>query len=165
MKTIILTQGKIALVDDEDFGFLNCFKWHTGKALYCYYAVRNITISPHKKRHILMHRVILNAPKGIEIDHINTDGLDNRRANLRLCNHRENARHKRIRFDSKSGIKGVYLRKGRNKRYEVSIKIDNKRIFLGCYQSAEEAARAYDRAAMKHYSEFALTNEMLGLLK
>jgi hypothetical protein len=98
------------------------------------------------------------------VDHINHDGHDNRIANLRLATHAENTRNKRNK--AKSGFKGVYFqsRPGRTKAWRASICIDGKTTGLGCYVTPEEAARAYDAAAIQLHGEFACTNEMLGLL-
>ena len=165
MKEILLTQGKVALVDDSDYDSLNRHKWYASKTGYCYYAERDSRMSNSKRRHIEMHRVILNAPDGVVVDHINGDGLDNRRSNLRLCTYAENQRHQRLSHRNTTGYKGVTFKKQRiSKPYHANIGLNNKLIHIGCYRTAEEAARAYDLAALKCHGEFAMTNRMLGLL-
>ena len=163
MKTISLTQGKIALVDDADYTYLNQYKWYAANANCTYYAVRMSRDLRPKRQPIYMHRVILNAPDSLDIDHLNGDGLDNRRSNIRLCTRSQNIRHKRIRSDSKSRFKGVNLRKGKKNPYVAYIQLNGKKAHLSCHQTAEAAARVYDEAALKYHGDFALTNEMLGL--
>ena len=165
MKTIPLTQGKFALVDDADYKWLKRHGWFASKDRYTYYAMRTIRVSKHKRRNILMHRIILNAPDGVEVDHRNSDGLDNRRSNLRLCSRQENSRHQRLFSNNKAGFKGItFDKRVIQKPYMARIRVNNKRISLGYYPTPEQAARAYDEAALEHFGEFALTNAMLGLV-
>jgi len=167
MRAIHLTQGKVAIVDDADYKFLNQYKWYALKRGYTYYAMRYARKSDLQKGPIIMHKVILNAIGAdgmVETDHINGNGLDNRRSNLRACNTAQNQWNQRLRSDNKTGFKGVRIdkRSGVNP-FIVLIRVNKKRIYIGCYQTAEEAARMYDVAAIKHHGEFAMTNEMLGL--
>lgn len=165
MKYISLTRGKIAIVDNADYESLAQHKWSALKNGRTYYAVRANGILTPGYHQIKMHRAILNASDGVEIDHINGDGLDNRRSNLRLCAHAENLKGQKLRRDNKTGFKGVWFNKrARGNPYTAYIKIDYKQIHLGCYKTAKIAARIYDLAALKHHGDFALTNEMLGLL-
>lgn len=165
MKKIPLSQGKVALVDDADYKSLRQHRWYANKIRHIYYVQRNIQVSNSKRQPIFMHRVILNAPDGVEIDHINGNGLDNRRSNLRLCTCGENSRHQRLRLNNTTGFKGVTIAKQMPRNpYQAQIMINNKQIYLGCHQTAEAAAKVYDAAALQHHGEFALTNKMLGLL-
>lgn len=92
MKEIPLTQGKVALVDDEDFELLNQLNWYAYKnKTGNYYAVRNYSAEKGKRKIILMHREIMDAPKGIQVDHRNGDGLYNQKENLRLATHQQNS--------------------------------------------------------------------------
>ena len=164
-RTIPLTQGKVAIVDDVDYASLNRHKWCAHKTPYTYYAERGVCMPHSKLRIIHMHRIILNASDGMQVDHINGDGLDNRRSNLRLCTPSENNRNKNLSRHNKTGFKGVsVLRRKLQKPYRVQIRINKKRIQIGYYHTAEEAARAYDLAASTYHGEFALTNKMLGLI-
>jgi len=148
MKEIVLSQGKVAVVDDADFEWLNQWKWY-----FCgQYARRSIG---KNKPRIFMHRVILNTPDGLETDHINNNKLDNRRDNLRICTHYENVRNSPVRCSNTSGYKGVS--KSGNK-WMATIEVFGKPLYLGTFNTAEEAARAYDDGAKKHFGEFANTN-------
>ena len=164
MKQIALTQGKVALVDDADFEWLTQWKWYTRKEKNTYYAVRTIITSliksssnPNRKRILLpMHRDIMNAPKGKDTDHINHNGLDNRRCNLRICSRSENNQNQLARKCS-SIYKGVSWSKAAQK-WEAYIKKTRKRIYLGYHINEVDAALAYDIAAKKLFGEFAHTN-------
>lgn len=151
MKRIPLTQGKFALVDDEDFAELSKVKWCFSKG----YAVRSVRLE--KRGTILMHREILSAKKGQECDHINMNGLDNRRANLRVCTRAENARNRPKDRDNTTGFKGVALEK-RTGKYVAQIHILGKHYHFGTFKSAKEAALAYNEAAPKYFGEFAQLN-------
>ena len=167
MKTIKLTQGKVALVDDADYSWLNQHKWYAAKYTNgkFYYAVRKSPRLGSKQRTICMHRLILNAPNGVEVDHINGNGLDNRRVNLRRCTCSENSMNQRLSCGNTIRFKGVSLmRRNLGKPYRATITVNSKGFYLGNHRTAEDAARAYDVAALRHFKEFALTNEMLGLL-
>lgn len=148
MKQIKLTQNKFALVDDGDFEILNQCKWQFGGHRY---AVRTIN---HSQK-LYMHRFLLNAPKGIEVDHINGNELDNRRCNLRTVTRRQNQLNAKSHLNSLSGLKGVYLRKKDNKWV---VYIQTK--FIGSFSAKIEAARAYDEAATKYYGEFGRLNNV-----
>jgi hypothetical protein len=100
-----------------------------------------------------MHRLIMAAPDGIGVDHINGDGLDNRRANLRLASQRDNSANMAVRASSATGFKGVSWKR-RNRKWQAQI----GRTYLGIFASAEEAARAYDHAAREAWGEFAHLN-------
>jgi len=166
MKTIPLTRDKVALVDDEDYDYLNQYKWYANKVGHTYYAMREGSMSDSKRRRgILMHRIILDTPDGVMTDHINRNGLDNRKANLRLCTSSENAKHRRVLSNSKTGIKGVGLRKNRKSRYVVLLYVNDKSLYIGCYKTIEAAAKAYDTAALQYHGDFALTNKMMGLIQ
>ena len=110
---------------------------------------------------IMMHKFIMNAPKGMCVDHINHNGLDNRRENLRICTYSENAQNKRKRVDSASGYKGVYQRPEKykyRKRFRAYIRPKGQQIQLGSYLTAEEAARAYDKKAKELFGDYAELN-------
>lgn len=152
MRYINLTQGKRAIVDDEDYELLCKHKWYYDLG----YAKRNIVVGG--KRNLLrMHREILNAPDGLSIDHINGDGLDNRRENLRACTTSENQRNRGEQRNGTSGFKGVSWRK-KDKGWRAQLWHLGKAIWLGCYKTKEEAALAYNKKAIELHGDFAKLN-------
>lgn len=159
MKKIKLTQGKYALVDDEDFDELNKHKWFAryDKCMEGYYALCHL--KDEKRTMVYMHRIIMNAPKGVEVDHINHDTLDNRKENLRLCTHSQNLMNQIQHKLFSSKYKGVSWHKG-NKRWISRIMINKKQINLGCFDNEEESAKAYDKKAKEAFGEYALLNDI-----
>lgn len=150
MKTIALSKGFSTIVDDEDFDFLNQFKWsyhHSG------YAVRMEVVKGFKRKTLLMHRVINKTPEGLFTDHVNGNGLDNRKCNLRNATPTQNQRNKSICKNNTSGFKGVSWHKNRNK-WSCTIRIGVKKIYLGYFNTKEDAAEAYNLAAEKYHGEF-----------
>lgn len=160
MKHIPLTQGKLTVVDDEDYEWLMQWKWNARRdragRWYAARAIPDLT-KRHKQTAVLMHRVITNAPPDMWVDHKNHNALDNRRDNLRVCTPAGNSRNARIRSDNRSGYKGVGWHKKFN-RWRARIIIDGRRHDVGHFRTPLEAALAYDRAAREHYGEFAHTN-------
>ena len=165
MKEIELTQGQVALVDDEDFERINAYKWsaHWAAGTKSFYATRNSPWVNGKRKSIKMHRSVTSSPDGVHVDHINHDTLDNRRGNLRVCTGGQNQANCRTRADNTSGFKGVCWHRGVRK-WHAYLMVTSKRLHLGYFTTALEAAIAYDRAALEAFGEFALTNQMLGLL-
>jgi hypothetical protein len=158
MKEIPLTQNKVALVDDEDFEALNQFNWYAAQRDTRWYAMRNGPKVKRKRLYmVMMHREIVNAPCGVDVDHWNRDGLDNRRKNLRLCSRTENLRNKRRRYDSKSPYKGICYRVP-NQSWQVRIRRDREEIHIGYFPDPISAAVAYDVAAILLFGEFACLN-------
>lgn len=160
MKEIPLTQGKFAKVDDEDFERVNQFKWCAVKRRDVFYAIRSIKINGKWTKQY-MHRFITNAKPGKEVDHENNDGqdsgLDNRKSNLRFCTRAQNLCNQRKQKRASSKYKGVYWQAGR-KKWRAQIQANGRKICLGVFDSEEEAARTYDRAALKLFGEFARLN-------
>ncbi len=154
-EAIPLTQGKFAIVDKEDFPWLNKWKWYYKDG----YAARNSKGNSRKIKRttIRMHREIIKAEKGQDVDHINLDRLDNRKSNLRICNNFGNARNRCKYANNTSGYKGVYFEKESNK-WKAQIVFKNKKINLGRYTNPREAAIVYDIAAEQLFKEFANTN-------
>lgn len=150
-KQIPLTQGKVAIVDDDMYEYLMQWKWSAIKSRSTYYAKRNGGF-PFRKM-ILMHRVIMNTPDGMETDHRDHDGLNNTRANLRNCTRSQNLRNHKTR--NSSGFKGIKMHQG---KWRADIYVDGKRIYLGSSSNAEDAAKLYDEAAKKYFGEFANLN-------
>jgi len=157
MKTIKLSQGKIALVDDEDYERLSRWKWQAQKEgnLRCY-AMRR-TQRPGKRRGILMHREILHVPANLETDHIDHNGLNNQKTNLRICTKTQNMGNRVRNRGRINKYKGVSLHKATQK-WCAQIGVHGKRIYLGLFSSAIEAAKVYDAAAQIYFGEFALPN-------
>jgi hypothetical protein len=161
MKKIKLSQGKYALVDDEDFSRLSKRKWSAAKqADGTFYAVGYLGTINKKETNEYMHRVIMNCPKGKFIDHINHNKLDNRKKNLRICSIQENNRNMKIFRNNTSGYKGVYLDKNAKSKKWLSQFYLNGKSFKSSWKTVEEAAKAYNEAVKKHFGEFALLNKI-----
>lgn len=157
MKKIPLTKGKFALVDDEDYDQLIMLDWCCQSSNNGHY--RAVTRPDSKKRAIKMHRFILNAPPGLVVDHINGNPLDNRRCNLRLATQLQNTHNRNKSTNNTSGYKGVWKRcDGRAKKWTAEIKVAGVKHFLGGFFTPEEAAKAYNIAALKFHKEFAQLN-------
>ena len=158
MKTIPLTQGKFAIVDNEDFDFLSQWKWAAHHDHNTWYAVRSEKISDGaeygKRQLIRMHRVILNAPEKTAVDHKNGDGLDNRRSNLRLATQEQNLWNQRRSRRNTSGFKGVSFHKPK-KRWRATITANGRQITIGAFKTKEAAYEAYKQAARILHGEFA----------
>jgi hypothetical protein len=150
-KQIQLTQGKFALVDDEDYCDLSQYKWSLAT---CGYAQRGT--SPK----IYMHRQIMNAPTGMEVDHINGNRADNRKSNLRLCSHQQNLQARPRFKNNSSGFRGVNYEKKGLKHWRARIELNGKKIDLGLYIDPRDAAIAYNNAARIIHGEFARLNEV-----
>ena len=155
-KEIVLTKGKVALVDDDDFDELNKFKWcanesPTTKGLF--YVLRN----GGNKTHVFMHRIIMNVHKGEYVDHINRDGCDNRKCNLRVCTHSQNIHNHKLFKNNTSGLHNVYWSK-HAKKWRAYVRENKKKIMLGSFDTKDDAGRAYDKRAKELYGEFAVLN-------
>lgn len=159
-KEIQLTQGKIAIVDGEDFELLNQWKWYYRKSAgkKTGYALRNQYMEGGIQKTIQMHRVILNCPDvSTQVDHINGDGIDNRKSNLRTCTANGNVQNQGLRKCNTTGYKGIIFRPDL-KKWQAYITADRKRIHLGYHQDKKIAALAYNEAALKYHGEFARLN-------
>jgi len=156
-RKINLTQGKVALVDDEDFDELNKFKWFARRDPKndVWYAERHKTFDGEQKTIRMPHQI--TDFKYRMVDHINHNGLDNRRCNLRPCNYSQNNKNHRKRKDNTSGLIGVGWNK-HVKKWRARIAKDKKKIFLGYFNDKEEAGRAVDKKALELFGEFAVLN-------
>jgi len=162
VKTIPLTQGKVALVDDEDFEFLNQWKW-------CYsgprrnpnstgYAFRGLWKNGSMGR-IYMHRIVIKTRPGSIVDHVNRDGLDNRRRNLRIVTQSQNNLNSCKHLGSSSIYKGVHWSKRLGKwRVQISVEVSGPKVYIGAFENERHAAMAYDIWAHDIYGEFANLN-------
>lgn len=155
---LALNGGLFALVDDADFEMLTAFHWRVAHVRNSdlKYVVRH-TRSKGARACILMHRVVMGCPTGLCVDHINRDGLDNRRDNLRVCTHAENMRNRKAGRLSVSGIKGVSFdpRRSASNPFRACIEHDGRRYSLGVFPTASAAHAAYVAAANKLHGEFA----------
>ncbi|MGI0016337.1 MAG: hypothetical protein ACREBU_23195 [Nitrososphaera sp.] len=154
MRYIKLTKGKYAIVDDTDFNWLNQWKWcvnNTG------YAFRFQYLGQGRRMVLLMHRMIMDTPKGMETDHINGNGFDNQRKNLRMCVREENMRNQKKQSRHTSSVfKGVCWDK-KAKRWLASI-YHKRQISIGLFTNEVHAAMAYDIWAKDLFGEFARLN-------
>ncbi|HCO96461.1 MAG TPA: hypothetical protein DIU00_21395, partial [Phycisphaerales bacterium] len=158
---IPLTQGKYAIVDPEDYRRLSRHKWYAaGSPGSCYYAVRAVMTKNGKRRRLHMHRQILKVPDNMYVDHINRNGLDNRKANLRPATPSQNGqnRAKYANGTYSSKYKGVTFQRGKKIPWEAHIQVNHKLISLGSFNDEVRAAKAYDRAARMYHREFAVLN-------
>lgn len=149
MREIRLTNGGVAIVDDEDFAHLSRWSWHRDRSGY---ARRGGTY-----RVSMMHRLVSAAEKGVEVDHVNGNPLDNRRENLRFATRGENARNVGPLPFRKHGLPYKGISKSRD-GWGAFISIHKRQIYLGRFPTPEEAAAAYDRAAMSMFGAFARLN-------
>ena len=157
MREIPLTQGKVALVDDDDYERVNQWKWLCSRWHEKFYAARQ-SWNNGKPIWIRMHRFILSVKSPDQVDHIDNDGLNNQKANLRICSQSENLWNRRAPRSNKSGFKGVHWHH-KEQRYRSVIHVGRRCIYLGKYKDAKEAARAYNTAALKYHGAFAKLNE------
>lgn len=152
MKKIKLTQNKFALVDDSDFEKVNQFKWYANKQRGIYYALRKGLEGKIYKMH---QQIMGNYPENKPlIDHIDRDGLNNQRNNLRFATYQENGMNRKIGINNKSGFKGVSWNK-RQKKWQVITKLNGKSINLGEFKEINDAAQAYNNFIAKNHGEFA----------
>ena len=156
MIEIPLTQGQVALIDDEDFELVSKYKWHVqwNKNTKSFYAGTKIRKSDGKRTTLQMHRLIVNAQKGQRVDHIHHNTLDNRKSELRICTPSQNQHNRAIQANNTSGYKGVSWHKQRQK-WLARIKVNGKRISLGLFLTPELAHAAYCRAALELHGDFA----------
>jgi hypothetical protein len=158
MKYIELSRGKVAIVDDDCFELVSKYTWHCthirGKDIY--YAKTNIRAGDRQKQ-LWMHRIITGCPFNKEVDHIDGNGLNNQKSNLRLATHQQNMFNQRKRSGGSSQYKGVSWCK-RSNRWLSQIMINKKTKFLGYFSDEISAAVAYDTAAIMYFGEFANKN-------
>lgn len=167
MKKIPLTKGMFALVDDEDYESVSRYKWYAyQKASGTWYAERTETKDDGSKKGIPMHRFIMDVPPGLQVDHVDRDGLNNQRTNLRCASHRQNSQNRKVKNKSEKSSRyhGVNWVAEFHRWQAVICAGENdshgraRQIYIGRFHSEEEAARAYDISALKYFGAFAATN-------
>jgi hypothetical protein len=157
-RRIYLGEGVWTVLDEQDYYRLGHFKWTVIGDSGKFYAVRSVKVGQVKTKTLRLHREIMNPPKRRLVDHKNGDSLDNRRDNLRLATRAQNV-HNRRKTKSKTSSRfiGVFYEK-RYHYWVAKIEHKGKVIWLGSFKSEVEAAKAYDRAALKLRGEFARLN-------
>jgi hypothetical protein len=148
VRYIELTQGQVTMVSDRIYDYLMEWKWYAHQEGSTFYAYR---------KHISMHKVIIAAQTGEQVDHINGNGLDNRDENLRLCTHSQNFWNRGKLNTNMSGFKGVSWHKP-SRQWQAGIQYNRQHIHLGYFDNPLDAAAAYNAAAIKYHGEFARLN-------
>lgn len=148
---IQLTKNKEAIIDKEDYDLIKNYHWHAVKSGNVYYA--STRDSKNNNCNLRMHQLIMNHKN---IDHINGDGLNNCRENLRIASQQENSFNQRPRKDSKTGFKGVH--KTQNNTWIARIRLNGRTYYSKRFKTPEEAAKAYDELATKYFGEYAKLN-------
>jgi len=153
IRYIGLTKGKFAIVDAADYDWLMRYQWHAFEGNRGKFYARGCKGKP-----VFMHRMIMNPPKGMVVDHIDGNGLNNRRSNLRICTRRENGYNRGPRRHGTSGFKGVGRVPNDSSKCYAKITHNGETFKLGTFDTDIEAARAYDGKARELFGEFAWLN-------
>ena len=164
MKQIKLSRNKIAIVSDEDFKMVNQHKWYCVPKDNCEYACHDFGNKDNQYgvKHVTMHKFLMDTPFGMQVDHIDGNGLNNCRENLRICTQSQNNGNYRISARNKSGFKGVSWHKktGKWRATLATYMLDKKQQYLGVFENKEDAAKAYNEAAKVYFGEFARLNKI-----
>lgn len=154
-----LTRGMFATIDADMADEVCLHQWRAQRGKRTFYAVRTAYLDGHTQTIVWLHKVVAGLPDDVPIDHENGDGLDCRRANLRAADAVTNGHNKRLARNNTSGFKGVKKASYRGRvRWRAMLTFDRRRMHLGYFETAEEAARAYDEAARSALGEFAAVN-------
>jgi len=153
-KKIQLTKGKTAIVDDGDYDLISTYKWYAEIRFGIWYAKGRVD-----GKMVFMHRFLLNAPSSLVVDHIDGDGLNNCRSNIRLATPSQNSMNQRVAVSNKTGYKGVHF-VGTMGKYRATIRVGGKSIHLGYFENREHAAMSYNAAARQYFGEFAQLNRV-----
>jgi hypothetical protein len=152
VRSIPLDKGLFSIIDESDYEKISKYKYRAARSKGRWYALRD-----EGKKTIYMHQDILGKKEGFEPDHKNGNGLDNRRSNLRFVTHQQNLQNQKKRgIACSSKYKGVTRHIGG--KYQARIKAGGKQLHLGLFIDEVDAARAYDKAAIEHFGEFANVN-------
>lgn len=160
MATIHLSQGKVTVVDDEDLERCLAYTWHAcygARRAGIWYARTNIRRPDGRKTTMKLHRLLMGYPVGFGIDHIDGDGLNNRRLNLRVATQAQNLANQYRKQIGTSAFKGVCWDKA-HRKWRAGIRVNYKSIYLGLFSDEREAAMAYDCASVLHFGAFANPN-------
>jgi len=147
-----LTRGKSTLIDKKDLQLITGHNWRTQSCGGRWYAAGSVG-----KEVVLLHRFITNAPSDMEVDHIDGNGLNNTRANIRICTHAQNMANRKLSKNSRTGFNGVSVF---GKRYRAFIEVRGEKIYLGSFGNKIFAAKAYNRAAYKYFGQYATLNDV-----
>lgn len=152
-KLVKCSRDLVAVVDDEDWPLVSRHRWqaHPIRSNYGGFYVKCSKLG-------YMHRAILRAPKGMLVDHIDGNGLNNRRSNLRLATRQQNCVNRRRGYTTRSGYRGVYPTDRPNRTWTVEITVNGRRYRLGRFDDKVAAAREYDALALEHFGEYAVLN-------
>jgi len=150
-----LTQGCTAIIDAEDAALIGQYNWYVQLAPQTVYAVRNHPEDGRQKQ-VRMHREIVKTPDGLKADHIDGNGLNNRKSNLRNCTQEQNSRNQRPQTGGTSAYKGVFWHKA-SVKWQAQIGYKYLRKHLGYFDSEQEAHAAYCRASAEIHKEFGRT--------
>ena len=152
---IPLTRGQVAIVDADDFEWLSQYKWHAhwDEHMQGYYAACSKSVAK-KLGTTRMHRAIMKAKPGEIVDHIDGDGINNSKSNLRIATIRENAKNRKVSSSNTTTVTGVYF-DNKSKKWVVKIQVDKKLITVGYFYDFNDAVEARKKAEEKYYGEFA----------
>lgn len=152
MKSVFTNSGVEILVDDEVYPWASQFTWYVTDTGYAY---RSVQVGKKKSKNIRMHRELVSAPAGSDVDHINGNRVDNRKENLRICSRSDNLKNKtQRRSDNRSGVTGVYWHK-QCQKWTVQIQVEGKPKHVGLFSTLEEAIARRRMAEIETYKDFA----------